>query len=164
MSNNLDALSLIKSLLSKKPISRPTLHEVLSHPFLTDFGPGQKNILTVQQPAAFSQQIEKLTLDRMKAAGVDTDLVMEHVLGQRCDSLAGWWTLLVEKEMRKEKRRQRKRSESRRISTASMLAVADFLSPPAEEGESDWQNIERARPRSKQYDANMSMCSQTDHI
>jgi hypothetical protein len=60
----------------------------------------------------------------MRGAGVDIDMVIENVLAQRCDSLAGWWALLIEKEERKAKRRERKRKEAeakglRRLSAAS---------------------------------------------
>lgn len=139
-----DAVALIKSLLSKRPISRPTLLEILTHPFLMHYGNQQKNILAMQQPALFSTRIERDTLDRMKSAGVQTEVVVESVLAQKCDSLAGWWNLLIEKEMRKEKRRQKRRSESRRVSAGSMLAAAvaaDFLKPPREEAEAEWANI-----------------------
>ncbi|KAF3165685.1 hypothetical protein TWF225_008677 [Orbilia oligospora] len=139
-----DAVALIKSLLSKRPISRPTLLEILVHPFLVHYGNQQKNILAMQQPALFSTRIEKETLDRMKSAGVQTEVVVESVLAQKCDSLAGWWNLLIEKELRKEKRRQKRRSESRRVSAGSMLAAAaaaDFLKPPREEAEAEWANI-----------------------
>ncbi|KAK6521438.1 hypothetical protein TWF506_001652 [Arthrobotrys conoides] len=139
-----DAVTLIKSLLSKRPISRPALLDILTHPFLTHYGNQQKNILAMQQPALFSTRIERETLDRMKSAGVQTEVVVESVLGQKCDSLAGWWNLLIEKELRKEKRRQKRRSESRRVSAGSMLAAAvaaDFLKPPREEAEAEWANL-----------------------
>ncbi|EPS42726.1 hypothetical protein H072_3311 [Dactylellina haptotyla CBS 200.50] len=138
-----DAVSLIKSLLSKRPISRPTLLEILTHPFLSLYGNQQKNILAVQQPTPFSTHIERVTLDRMKSAGVQIDAVVESVRAQKCDNLAGWWNLLIEKELRKEKRRQKRRSESRRVSGGSMLAVAaaEFLKPPIEEAEAEWANI-----------------------
>ena len=132
---SIDALSLIKALLSKKPISRPSLNEILSHPYLAEYGPNQKMILATQQPPAFTTAIEKHTLERMKSAGVNIDSVIESVLAQKCDSLAGWWALLIEKEIRKEKRRQKRRSESRRVSAASMLAAAELLSTHAEEQE-----------------------------
>ncbi|KMU76681.1 serine/threonine-protein kinase NIM1 [Coccidioides immitis RMSCC 3703] len=74
----------------------------------------------------FSTALEKTTLERMRSAGVNTDQVIENVLAQRCDALAGWWALLIEKEERKEKRRERKRREReaeaknlRRLSAAS---------------------------------------------
>lgn len=95
----------------------------------------------MQQPPPFTTQIEKHTLDRMKAAGVQVEAVIENVLAQRCDSLAGWWTLLIEKEMRKERRRQKRQSNSRRVSGASMLAVAtaELLKPPRSDADgSEW--------------------------
>jgi hypothetical protein len=42
---------------------------------------------------------------------VDIDKVIENVLAQRCDSLAGWWALLIEKEEKKETRREKKRRQ-----------------------------------------------------
>ncbi|EPE04180.1 serine threonine protein kinase [Ophiostoma piceae UAMH 11346] len=121
-----DAQSLIKSMLSKRPLLRPTLPDILNHPFLSEHAPQQQAILKLQQPSPFSTSVEKDTLERMHSAGVDIDSVIESVLSQRCDALAGWWTLLIEKEQRKLARRERKRKEkelehrsSRRLSTTS---------------------------------------------
>ncbi|XXG93783.1 hypothetical protein Hte_000032 [Hypoxylon texense] len=121
-----DAVSLIKSLLSKRPLLRPTLPEILSHPFLMEHAPQQQAILKLRQPPPFTTHIEKDCLQRMRSAGVDIDAVIESVLAQRCDVLAGWWTLLLEKEDRKARRRERRRKEkeaenrnSRRFSAAS---------------------------------------------
>ncbi|KAK4186310.1 hypothetical protein QBC35DRAFT_274306 [Podospora australis] len=121
-----DALSLLKMLLSKRPLLRPTLPDILAHPFLAEYAPLQQEILKCEQPAPFATALEKETLHRMKSAGVDIDAVMESVVSQRCDALGGWWTLLIEKEMRKVQRRERKRREreaenrnSRRFSQAS---------------------------------------------
>lgn len=121
-----DALSLLKSMLSKRPLLRPTLPDILSHPFLADYAPQQQAILKLQQPSPFSTPVEKDTLQRMRSSGVDIDNVIESVLAQRCDALSGWWTLLIEKEQRKLARRDRKRKEkelehrnSRRLSTTS---------------------------------------------
>lgn len=120
------AKDLIKKMLSKRPLLRPTLADVLKDPWLAEHAPAQQEILKIQQPAPFSTQLEKDTLQRMRSAGVDIDMVIEHVLSQRCDSLAGWWALLIEKEQRKEKRREKKRREResesksiRRLSGAS---------------------------------------------
>lgn len=136
-----DAVSILKACLSKKPSLRPTLDEILSHPFLAEYASAQKAILALQQPAAFSTRLEKDTLHRMKAAGVDIDQVIENVLAKKCDSLAGWWALLIEKEERKERRRQKRKIESRRMSAASNLDPS--LPPPAEEAEDQMRNDAR---------------------
>jgi serine/threonine protein kinase len=121
-----DSKSLMSVLLSKRPLLRPALSDILAHPFLAEHAPQQQAILKLQQPAPFATALEKETLQRMRSAGVDIDLVIEHVLGRRCDALAGWWALLIEKEERKHIRRERKRKEkeaenrlSRRLSGAS---------------------------------------------
>ncbi|KAK3384918.1 hypothetical protein B0H63DRAFT_494140 [Podospora didyma] len=121
-----DALSLLKSLLSKRPLLRPSLPDILAHPFLADHATHQQEILKTEHPAPFSTPLEKDTLQRMRSAGVDIDAVIESVLAQKCNVLAGWWTLLIEKEERKAQRRERKRREkeaehrsSRRFSQAS---------------------------------------------
>ncbi|OTB06225.1 hypothetical protein M426DRAFT_9716 [Hypoxylon sp. CI-4A] len=121
-----DAVALIKILLSKRPLLRPTLPEILSHAFLADHAPQQQAILKLHQPPPFTTHLEKDCLQRMRSAGVDIDAVIESVLAQRCDALAGWWTLLLEKEERKARRRERRRKEkeaehrsSRRFSAAS---------------------------------------------
>ena len=121
-----EAKALLGLMLSKRPLLRPTLADILTHPFLAEHAPQQQVILKLTQPASFSTPVEKDTLERMRSAGVDIDKVIESVLAQRCDPLAGWWALAIEKEERKEKRRERKRKEReadakalRRLSAAS---------------------------------------------
>ncbi|CAN8099717.1 unnamed protein product [Discula destructiva] len=133
-----EALSLIKQLLSKRPFPRPGLLDILNHPFLAEHAPEQRTILAKELPEPFSTPLEKDTLHRMKAAGVNVDDVVESVLAQKCDTLAGWWTLLLEKEERKQARRERKRKErgeerrsSRRWSQAS--SRLERLAPVGEE-------------------------------
>ncbi|KAH7401893.1 kinase-like domain-containing protein [Phaeosphaeria sp. MPI-PUGE-AT-0046c] len=132
------AKELCQSLLSKRPILRPTLADILQNPWLSEHAPRQQEILKLQQPAPFSTELEKEVLHRMRAAGVDIDMVIENVLAQRCDALAGWWNLLLEKEERKAKRRERKRKEReaeakslRRLSAAS--SRLDKLAPTIRE-------------------------------
>ncbi|KAL9037127.1 MAG: hypothetical protein Q9180_003897 [Flavoplaca navasiana] len=146
-----DAKALIRQLLSKRPLLRPTLADILTNPFLAEHAPQQQAILKLTHPPPFATDLEKQTLERMRSAGIDIDKVIENVLAQRCDSLAGWWALLIEKEQRKEKRRERKRKEReleaknlRRLSAASSrlerisapLREVDEngLSPPATDG------------------------------
>lgn len=135
-----DAKSLLGVLLSKRPILRPSLPDILAHPFLAEHAPQQQVILKLQQPAPFTTPLEKDTLERMRSAGVDIDKLIEHVLAQRCDALAGWWTLLLEKEGRKQARRERKRKEKesemralRRLSGASSRLDRERLGPPLTE-------------------------------
>ncbi|KUI57768.1 hypothetical protein VP1G_05107 [Cytospora mali] len=133
-----DALALLKQLLSKRPFPRPSLVDILNHPFLADHAPEQQAILGKERPEPFTTLLEKDCLHRMKSAGVNIDHVIESVLAQKCDTLAGWWTLLLEKEERKQKRRERKRKEregdrrsSRRFSQAS--SRLERLAPVGEE-------------------------------
>ncbi|KAH7189660.1 uncharacterized protein B0J16DRAFT_383526 [Fusarium flagelliforme] len=121
-----NAIPLIKALLSKRPLLRPGLPEILSNSFLAEHAPTQRAILDVQQPPPFSTPLEKDCLQRMRSAGVNIDGVIESVLAQKCDALAGWWALLLEKERRKMQRREKKRREReldsrsiRRLSAAS---------------------------------------------
>ncbi|ROV88054.1 hypothetical protein VMCG_10413 [Cytospora schulzeri] len=134
-----DALSLLKQLLSKRPFPRPSLTDILNHPFLADHALEQQAILGKERPDPFTTLLEKDCLHRMKSAGVNIDHVIESVLAQKCDTLAGWWTLLLEKEERKQKRREKKRKEkegdrrsSRRFSQAS--SRLERLAPVGEEG------------------------------
>ena len=139
-----EARSLLTLLLSKRPIIRPSLPDILAHPFLAEHAPQQQAILKLTQPPPFATPLEKETLERMRSAGVDIDQVIENVLARRCDPLAGWWTLLIEKEERKQVRRERKRKErdaelraSRRLSAASsrLERMAPTLSGVDEEGQ-----------------------------
>jgi serine/threonine protein kinase len=124
-----EAKTLISKLLSKRPLYRPSMGEILADPFLAEHAPQQQAVLKLSQPAPFTTPLEKATLERMKSAGVDIDKVIENVLSQRCDTLGGWWALLIEKEERKEARRERKRLQReteikllRRLSGASGLS------------------------------------------
>lgn len=136
-----DARALIGKLLSKRPLLRPSLSEILADPFLADHAPQQQAILKLQQPSPFSTPLEKEVLERMRSAGVDIDQVIENILAKRCDALSGWWSLLLEKEQRKQKRRERKRREkeaeqraNRRLSAASSRRAPTLKDVDEEEG------------------------------
>ena len=137
-----EAKALIAQLLSKRPLLRPGLSDILTDTFLAEHAPQQQAILKLTQPLPFTTSLEEDTLERMRSSGVDIDKVIENVLAQRCDALAGWWALLIEKEERKEKRRDRKRRERdmeakslRRISAAS--SRLDRMSAPLKEVNED---------------------------
>jgi len=138
------AKDLIVLLLSKRPLLRPSLSDILTNPWLSEHAPHQHAILKLQQPAPFTTELEKDTLDRMRSAGVDIDHVIENVLAQRCDALAGWWSLLIEKEERKMKKREQRRKEReaeakslRRLSGASSRLDRDRLAPTIREMNED---------------------------
>ena len=145
------AKDLINLLLSKRPLLRPSLSDILANPWLAEHAPHQQAVLKLQQPAPFTTQLEKDTLQRLRSAGVNIDLVIENVLSQRCDSLTGWWALLIEKEERKAKRREQKRKEkeaetkaSRRISAAS--GRFERMAPTIKESDEEGQvNSQRGR-------------------
>ena len=150
-----DAKSLINLLLSKRPLIRPSLSDILAHPFLSEHASEQQAILKIPRPSPFTTPLEKTTLQRMKSAGVNVDEVVENVLSQRCDPLAGWWALLIEKEQRKEQRRERKRRERdadvkniRRLSAASSKRLSAALVAVDEEGQTISQDRGRANRRS----------------
>lgn len=161
-----DAKALITLLLSKRPLLRPSLSDILANPFLAEHAPQQQAILKLQQPAPFATKLEKDSLERMRSAGVDIDQVIENVLAQRCDALAGWWALLIEKEERKERRRERKRKDKegearnlRRLSAASsrLERIAPTLQEVDEEGEHAPSGAENAAPRGRR-DRRSSSC------
>ncbi|KAM4054301.1 kinase [Hirsutella rhossiliensis] len=120
-----DAVPLLKALLSKRPFPRPSLQDILAHPFLAEHATAQQAILGVKAPPPFSTALEKDCLQRMRSAGVEIDSIVDSVSAQKCDALSGWWTLLLEKEERKMRRREKKRREKdmdrnqRRLSAAS---------------------------------------------
>ena len=150
-----DAKALIAQLLSKRPLHRPTMADVLTNPFLAAHAPAQQAILKLTQPAPFATSVEKETLQRMRNAGVDIDKVIENVLAQRCDPLAGWWALLLEKEERKERRREQRRKDReseakslRRISVASSL-LGQLVLPLNELNEESQMLSIADKPRSR---------------
>jgi serine/threonine protein kinase len=163
------AKELINLLLSKRPLLRPSLAEILQHPWLADHAPQQQAILKLQQPAQFTTDLEKETLQRMRSAGVDIDMVIENVLAQRCDALAGWWALLIEKEERKAKRRERKRKEReaeakslRRLSAAS--SRLERLAPTIRETDEEGQHTPLVGDPPKSRGRNMKRKSATGQL
>ncbi|KAI9670367.1 MAG: hypothetical protein M1817_004410 [Caeruleum heppii] len=152
-----EAKALIALLLSKRPLLRPSLSDILAHPFLAEHAAQQQAILKLQQPPPFTTKLEKDTLERMRSAGVDIDKVIESVLARRCDALAGWWALLIEKEARKELRRERKRKEReaedrnfRRLSAASArLEIMATTLKEVDEGQKSPRLLIGDPPRSR---------------
>lgn len=117
------ALELLKSMLSKEPKNRSSLQSILHHPFLEEYASVQRDILSTREPRLFSTKAEKRVLRSLRSAHVDLDNLTESVLSVNCDSLAGFWSLALEREHRVESKRlkrgiaryslSRKNSESR---------------------------------------------------
>ena len=146
-----DGKLLIVQMLSKRPLIRPPIADILMSPFLAEHAPQQQAILKLTQPPPFSTELEKSTLERMRSTGVNIDKVIESVLAQRCDTLSGWWTLLLEKEQRKERRRELKRKEKeteaknlRRLSAAS--SRLERMTPTLKEVDEDGSHSPTLQP------------------
>ena len=170
----IEAKALISLMLSKRQLLRPGLADILTNSFLAGHAPQQQAILKLTRPLPFTTSLEKETLERMRSAGVDIDRVIENVLAQRCDALAGWWALLIEKEERKEKRREKKRREReievknlRRLSGASnfMERIAaplneveeeNLLTPVADNHRDRGRRERRSMPTRKSHERSKS--------
>lgn len=108
-----DMLALLKGMLSKKPQMRPRLVDVLNNGFLGLEGMRQSEMLAAKDPKLFSTKMEKHVLKRMKALNISIENLYESVSKMKCDSLAGFWAVSLEKAYKKERRKQsRRRSRS----------------------------------------------------
>ncbi|KAK9471778.1 kinase-like domain-containing protein [Dipodascopsis tothii] len=106
-----DARSLLVAMLSKAPSERPTIDEILAHPFLGTQAATQRAILDRPDPTPFASKLERELLRRFKHAAVDVNALVESVLADKCDVLAGWWTLALEREIKTSKRSRRKKAK-----------------------------------------------------
>lgn len=105
-------LELIKQMLSKDPRLRPSIIDVLNHPWLGKEGKAQLKILGQQEYPPFITKAEKRLLRTFRAAQFDTDAVRESVSQNKCDPLAGTWALALHRELKIADRRARNRSSS----------------------------------------------------
>ncbi|ODQ67196.1 kinase-like protein [Nadsonia fulvescens var. elongata DSM 6958] len=95
-------LPFLKALLSKDPKKRPKLNDILSNPFLQPYGITQKELLVSKPVNIFSTRSEKTLLKKMRSLHISPDTLYSSVVGYKCDSLAGWWELALEKEQKSE--------------------------------------------------------------
>ncbi|CEP60126.1 non-specific serine/threonine protein kinase LALA0_S01e03620g [Lachancea lanzarotensis] len=122
---------LISILLNKDPNQRPSLTQVLQHPFLQPYGiqifDKTDKILKRQSHGTkhFHSKLERKLLKKLKQSGFDTQAIKHSVNRKRCDSLSGLWFLLVEKEKRCENLRHPRRSRS----VLSVKKVFDSATP-----------------------------------
>lgn len=95
---------LLDSMLSKIPEERPSVIDVLNHPFLASQNTSQLGHLEQQYVPTFTSKLERTILERLAVAGIDIEKLMSSVVDYRCDSLCGWWWLSLQRERRRERR------------------------------------------------------------
>ncbi|KAK9476258.1 kinase-like domain-containing protein [Lipomyces japonicus] len=117
-----EALSLLKSMLSKRPSARPSAVDILQHPFLAGHSSPQLSLLMVPDPVPFTTRLERDLLDRLRHAYIDIDALKESVINQKCDNLSGWWVLALEREQyySKKSRRKRRAEKYKKLAESSL--------------------------------------------
>lgn len=103
-------LSLVQSMLSKDPRTRPSLATVLNNTWLDKYGTQQKEILAEKEPKPFSTRPEKRLLRAFRAAHFDIDRLRESVLLAKCDQTAGIWELSLRRELKRESKQSHRNS------------------------------------------------------
>ncbi|KTW27089.1 hypothetical protein T552_02581 [Pneumocystis carinii B80] len=97
--NNLspEALELLQLMLAKNYKNRPTMIDVLKHPFLEPVGKEYLKYLKVQNLQHFSTDLEKDILFNMNMIGINVDMLKRSVIENKCDALRALWLLIKEK-------------------------------------------------------------------
>ncbi|KAK9455223.1 hypothetical protein V1511DRAFT_499815 [Dipodascopsis uninucleata] len=109
-----EALSLLKSVLSKRASDRPSAAEILKHPFLDSYSSAQVSILNLPDPVPFTTKYERDLLNRFRHSHIDIEALKDSVVLNKCDNLAGWWSLALEEfEHSKSKKSKRKQLTDR---------------------------------------------------
>ncbi|KAH3678123.1 hypothetical protein WICMUC_001687 [Wickerhamomyces mucosus] len=131
-----DAIILIQKLLQKNPGLRPLTLEILSDPFLENYGIQNLEITnglikTLINQKFFQSKIEKHLLKKLKHLGIDINQLQKSVINKNCDSLCGLWELLLEKQKKKENKRYKTRSSRTvlRLTESTSRRVSQFMDP-----------------------------------
>lgn len=98
-----NSLSLLKSLLCKDYRLRPSIDQIISHPYFKENGYHSSSIRDPRPSSKAEEKVRK----RLEFVGVDMDQLNASISQQRCDMFYGWWLLLLEKEMRKENKKKK---------------------------------------------------------
>ncbi|ODQ51717.1 kinase-like protein [Saitoella complicata NRRL Y-17804] len=138
------ASALIRMLLNKDPVRRPTIQQVLVHPFLAEHGPNQLLSVKATWPVPFTAARETELLEKLSVVGVDTKKMQASVKENKCDLLAGWWWLAWEEEEKKARRRKRK--EEKKLEKE----VQDDAPKKSNRGASD-EEIEKLKEAAKSF-------------
>ncbi|EPX72825.1 CAMK/CAMKL protein kinase Ppk16 [Schizosaccharomyces octosporus yFS286] len=96
-----NARDLLIRLLCKDYRFRPSIDQIISHPFFRDNNCHVSSIKDVK----ISTKAEDKVRRRLELVGVDIDQLNLSISEKRCDLLYGWWLLLLEKETKKENKK-----------------------------------------------------------
>lgn len=122
-----EVLQLMKQMLSKDPRKRPSVMEILKHPWLESESKTQIEILKQREPLLFSTKSEKRLLRTLRAAQFDTDSMMESVYYSKCDPLAGTWALALRREKKAEaKHSHHHRHHTRNSSSRQSASISRY--------------------------------------
>ena len=119
-----DAKSLISAILSEAE-DRPTLAQILSHPFLSPHASKQAHILAHNLVIPFASPLEKRLLDRFEKANIDTRTLIQQVGEGGSGSLIGLWELSVERARKLEEHRKRKKKR-RKSQDIDIEIISDY--------------------------------------
>ncbi|EMR09630.1 hypothetical protein PNEG_02214 [Pneumocystis murina B123] len=92
-----EALELLQLMLAKNYKNRPTMIDVLKHPFLEPVGKEYLKYLKVQNLQHFSTNLEQDILFNMNMIGINVDMLKRSVIENKCDALRALWLLIKEK-------------------------------------------------------------------
>lgn len=115
---NEDSKNLLEQILDKDPKKRPTMEQILRHPFLEPYGSGiieqSEKILSKQRKGllSFHTKAEQHLLKKLKQLGFDKQAIKSSVQKRKCDSLSGLWYLLLEQEKNQYKLNNPKKNRS----------------------------------------------------
>lgn len=150
-----DAKDLILRLLAKNPNDRPTVEQILKHPFLQPFGSTileeTEKILVRQRRGTtqFHSKLERRLMKKLKRTGLDTQAIKNSIQKKKCDSLSALWLLLLEKEKRHERLNYPKRSKSL-LSVRKVFDTSSVIDQPKPTDDDDvlQRSLEVSRVRS----------------
>ncbi|CAN6607398.1 putative serine/threonine-protein kinase YPL150W [Trichomonascus vanleenenianus] len=104
------AIDLMQKMLTKDAKARISLDEILNHPFLEEYAGKQKDILSEKAHKPLSTKIEKKLMRKLRSCHVNADELVDSIVNNRCDPLAGYWALALEREEKIQSRRRAHRA------------------------------------------------------
>lgn len=124
-----DAINLLKKILCKDPYKRPTLNEIINHPFLSVIQPIEKSrrsslyndsesIISINQyyntnKIPFQSKIERHLLKKLEKLNINIDFLQQSVLNDETNSITAFYDLCLTQEFNKKKKRYLKEKKLR---------------------------------------------------